>query len=306
MAGVLTEVWVRTIEEVLFAKNNEFLRASVNHDAFVVNKVVHVPQAGSLPGVTKNRTQFPAPVVSRDDTTLDYELDSFSVDPVRIGRIEEVQISYAKRQSVMSQHMNKLNDLIAREGIFNWASDLGANQVRTTGTDSTLNLPVGATGTRKKTVIEDLAKVAQTMDDQDVSDDGRWLMLPSKMYYELFTIQDLIRDDIIGETTLPDAVIRKILNFNIIKRSSNTVVKYDNAGTPQRKAVGAAATSDANFGAIAWQVDAVATALGEIAVFADEGSATMMGDVISADVLSKTTKLRSDEAGIVTLIQAAS
>lgn len=303
--AVLTQAWVRTIEDVLFAKNNEFLRASVNHDQFVVNATVHVPQAGSLPGVTKNRTVFPAPVISRDDTTLDYDLDSFSVDPVRIGRIEEIQVSYAKRQSVMSQHMNKLTDLIAKEGIFNWASDLGTHQVRTTGSDSDKNLPVGAIGTRKKVTIDDLAVVAQTMDDQDVSDDGRWLMLPSKMYYELFTIQDLIRDDIIGETTLPDAVIRKILNFNIIKRSSNTVVKYDDAGTPQRKAVGAAATDDANFGAIAWQVDAVATALGEIVVFSDEASATMMGDVISADVLSKTTKLRSDEAGIVTLIQAA-
>lgn len=305
MAGVLTEVWVRTIQEVLFARNNEFLRASVNHDAFVVNKTVHIPQAGSLPGVTKNRTVFPAPVISRDDTTLDYDLDSFSVDPVRIGRIEEVQISYAKRQSVMSQHMNKLMDLIAREGIFNWASDTAVNQVRTTGATSTTNLPKGATGSRKKVILADLATVAQTMDDQDIPDDGRWLMLPSKMYYELFTIQDLIRDDIIGEITLPAAAIKKILNFNIIKRSSNTVVKYDNVSTPQRKAVGAAETTDANFGAIAWHVDSVATALGAIEVFADEKSATMMGDVISADVLSKTTKLRTDEAGIVTLIQAA-
>ena len=90
MAGVLTEVWVKTIQEVLFAKNNEFLRASVNHDAFVVNKTVHVPQAGSLPGSVKNRTPFPAEVKDRNDTTLDYDLDSFSVDPVRIGRIEEV------------------------------------------------------------------------------------------------------------------------------------------------------------------------------------------------------------------------
>ena len=304
MAGVLTEVWVKTIQEVLFAKNNEFLRASVSHDAFVVNKTVHVPQAGSLPGVTKNRTVFPAPVISRDDTTLDYDLDAFSVDPVRIGRIEEVQISYAKRQSVMSQHMMKLMDLIAKEGIFNWASDTAANQVRTTGATGNDNAPKGATGNRKKVLLEDIAKVAEVMDDQDVPDDGRWLMLPSKMYYELFTIQDLIRDDIIGETTLPAAAIKKILNFNIMKRSSNTVVKYDEQATPQRRAVGAAVASDDNFGAIAWHVDFVATALGSIEVFADEKSATMFGDVISADVLSKTTKLRTDEAGIVTLIQA--
>ncbi len=303
--AVQTEIWVRDIKEVLFAKNNEFLRASVNHDAFVVNKTVHVPQAGSLPGAVKNRTIFPAAIIERDDTTLDYELESFSVDPVRIGRIDEVQISYAKRQSVMKQHLNILMDIIAKEGIFNWASDLGPNQVRTTGADSTRNLPVGATGTRKKLTVEDLASVTQVFDDQNVPDDGRWIMLPSKMYQEFFTITELIRDDIIGKTTLPTGVLNKILNFNVIKRSSNTVVKYSNDATPQRKAVGAAATNDANFGAIAWHPDFVATALGSIEVFANERDAPNYGTIISADVLSKTTKLRTDEAGIVTLIQAA-
>ena len=304
--AVETQAWVGDIQEKLFAGPNSFLRLSVNHDQFVVNKTVHVPQAGSLPGATKNRTVFPAAVIDRDDTTLDYDLDSFSIDPVRIGRIEEVQISYAKRTSIMFQHQNILNDIIAREGIFNWASDLSGNQVRTTGSDSTINGPTGSSGTRKEITVKDLSTVAQVMDDQDVPDDGRWLLLPSKMYYEVFSILELIREDIIGTTTLPDAALKKVLNFNIMKRSSNTVVKYDNTGgNPQRRAVGAAPASDDNFGAIAWQVDFVATALGAISLFADEGAATMYGDVISADVLSKTTKLRTDQAGIVTLVQAA-
>ncbi len=303
--AVQTEIWVRDIQEVLFAKNNEFLRASVNHDAFVVNKTVHVPQAGSLPGAVKNRTVFPAAIIDRDDTTLDYELDSFSVDPVRIGRIDEVQISYAKRQSVMKQHLNILMDIIAKEGIFNWASDTADNQVRTTGATSTINLPKGATGSRKKLTVQDLAQVTQVLDDQDVPDDGRWIMLPSKMYQEFFTITELIRDDIIGKTTLPTGVLNKILNFNVIKRSSNTVVKYNNDSTPLRKAVGAAGAADDNFGAIAWHKDFVSTALGAIEVFANEKDAPNYGTIISADVLTKTSKLRTDEAGIVTLIQAA-
>lgn len=303
--AVLTEIWVRDIEEVLFAKNNEFLRASVSHDAFVINKTVHVPQAGSLPGAVKNRTVFPAAIIDRSDTTLDYDLDSFSVDPVRIGRIEEVQISYAKRQSIMKQHLNILMDIIAREGIFNWASDLAANQVRTTGATSIINLPPGATGSRKKLTVQDLAQLTQVLDDQNVPDTGRWLMLPSKMYQEFFTITELIRDDIIGKTTLPEGVLNKVLNFNVIKRSSNTVVKYNDDVTPQRKAVGAASASDDNFGAIAWHPDFVATALGAIEVFTNEKDAPNYGTILSADVLSKTTKLRTDEAGIVTLIQAA-
>ena len=297
--AVQTEVWVRDIEEVLFAENNQFLRASVNHDAFVVNKTVHVPQAGSLPGATKNRTVFPAPILDRADTTLDYDLDSFSVDPVRIGRIDEVQISYQKRQSVMKQHLNILTDIIALEGIFNWASDTGANQVRTTGSTADDNLPPQATGVRKRLTVVDIKNLAKKMDEQNVPDKERWLLLPAAMYYENFTINDLIKSDIAGILTLPTGVANKILGFNVMKRSETVI--YDNS--PVRKAVGAAPANDDNFGGIAWHVDFVATALGAIEVFANEKDAPNYGTVISADVLSKTTKLRTDEAGIVTLIQ---
>lgn len=303
--AIQKEAWIADIQKVLFAGNNEFLRKSVSHDAFVDNLTVHVPQAGSLPGATKNRTVFPAPIIGRTDTTLDYNLDTFDVDPVRVGRVEEIQVSYAKRQSVMSHHIDLLLDLMAKEGIFNWASDAGANQVRTTGSTSATNNPPGSTGSRKKLIIADLATLAQVMDDQNVPDDGkRWIMLPSPMYYELFTIQDLIRDDIVESKTLPTASLKKILNFNFMKRASNQMVIYDNVTIPQRKAIGAAASSDDNFGAIAWHENFVATALGAIEVYENTKDATHYGDVISADVLSKTTKLRTDQAGIVTIVQA--
>lgn len=302
--AIQKEVWIRDIQDVLFAGNNEFLRKSVSHDAFVENKTVHVPQAGSLPGATKNRTVFPAPILDRVDTDLNYDMDTFDVDPVRVGRIDEIQVSYAKRQSIMKQHINLLLDLMAKDGIFNWASDTGANQVRTTGSTSSTNNPPGSTGSRKKIKIADLATLAQVMDDQNIPDDGkRWIMLPSPMYYELFTIQDLIRDDIIESKSLPTASLKKILNFNFMKRASNQMVIYDNVTTPQRKAVGAAAASDDNFGAIAWHEDFVSTALGAITVYENLADATLYGDVISADVLSKTQKLRTDEAGLVTIIQ---
>lgn len=303
MATITKEIWSRDIKEILFSQNNEFLRKSVSHDAFVSFKTVHIPQAGSLPGAVKNRTIFPAPIVNRTDTTLDYTLDSFSVDPVRIGRIEEVQNSYQKRQSVMGQHLNILKDIIALEGIFNWASDTAVNQVRTSGSTASDNLPPGASGSRKKLTVNDIKNLAKTMDKQNVPDKGRWLLLPADLYYEIFTIQELIKADIAGALTLPLGVANKILGFSVIKRSETVI--YDNAGTPQRKAIGAAGSSADNFGGIAWHSDFVATALGAVEVFENEKDAVQYATVISADVLTKTTKLRTDQAGIVTLIQAA-
>ena len=301
--SLLKEVWVQDIQEVLFSGQHEFLRKSVNHDAFVTDKKVHVPQAGSMPGATKNRSSFPATIVERTDTDLDYNLDSFTTDPIRVRRLDEIQTSYAKRQSVLKQHMNILLDRMDREGIFSWSASLGANIVRTTGTTATDNLAPGATGSRKKVIVDDIKRLAKLMDRQNVPDEGRYLMLPPEMYYELFTNSDLIKSDIIGEITLPSAVVKKILTFNIMKRSDVGV--YDNAGTPAVKAIGAATATTDNLVAIAWHQDFVSSALGEIFIFDEKDSATNYGDILSAQVEFATKILRTSEAGVLALVQSA-
>lgn len=304
MADVRTEVWVEDIEEVLFAGRTDFLRKSVSHDQFVEDITVHVPQAGSLPGAQKNRTTFPAPIIKRADTLLDYDLDNYTIDPVIIRNLEEIQSSYAKRVSVMEQHMNILKDRMAVEGAFEWASNLEKNQILTTGNTTANIAPPGGTGNRKALTISDLARAATVLDEAHMPDDGRFMLIPPKLYYQLFTIQDLIRDDIMGEITLPPAVIKRVMLFNFIKRAGGTI--YDNAGVnPQKKAVGAASANDDNFSAIGWHQSAVSAALGGITVFEDLQNPVMYGDVISAEVNFAIKKLRTDEAGIVTIIQAA-
>lgn len=303
MADVRTEVWEDDLQEVLFAGRTEFLRHSVSHDAFVDNITVHVPQAGSLPGAQKNRTIFPAPILKRPDTLLDYDLDNYTLDPVAIRNLEEIQSSYAKRVSVMNHHMEILKDRMAVEGNFEWGSNLATNQVRTSGSSETDIAPPGGTGPRKKITINDLAKAAQKLDDQFMPDTGRFLLIPPAMYYQLFTINDLIQGDVMGETTLPAAVIKRVMLFNFIKRPGGVI--YTDAATPQKKAVGAAGAADDNFGAIGWHESAVSSALGDITVFEQQGDPTMFGDVLSAEVNFAIKKLRADEAGIVTIIQAA-
>ncbi len=303
--AVQTEDWAKDIQEQLFSGMNEFLRFSVNHDQFINNRTVHVPQAGSIPGATKNRTIIPASVLQRDDTTLDYDLDEYTTDPIVIQDIEEVETSYAKRMSVMGHHINVLMDRIAAEGLFDWGSDLAANQVRTTGTLVDDNLPPSATGDRRRLTVVDFKNIAKTMDDQNVPDDGkRWILLPPAMYYEIFTINDLIKSDIAGKLTLPEGVANTILGFKVIKRTGGVI--YDNSGTPLRKAIGSASVGDDNFSGIAWHGDFVATAQSGVKVFDNQAEATLYGDVISSLIRAKTTKLRTDQAGIVTLVQASS
>ena len=301
--AIQQELWIEDIQEVLFSGSNAFLTKSTSHDAFVENKTVHVPQSGAMPAAQKNRNVVPAVVTERVDTTLDYNLDEYTTDPILLRDIDEIQSSYAKRQSIMRQHINILNDRMAEEGAFQWSSDTAANQVRTTGSLVGDNLAPGATGTRKRLTVVDIKNLAKLMDEQNVPDDGRFLLLPAAMYYEIFTINDLIKSDIAGALTLPDAVANKILGFNVIKRSATVI--YDNAGTPQRKAVGGASATSDNFGGLAWHQDFVANAMGTIKIFDKYNDPLMYGDVFSAMILQRSTKLRTDEAGITTLSQSA-
>ena len=96
------EIWVKSIIEGLFA-NNTFAARSVDHSEFVNEKTVHVPNAGAAPNVEKNRTVFPANVTERKDVDLIYQMDEFTVDPVRIPHAEQVELSYNKRESVTRQ-----------------------------------------------------------------------------------------------------------------------------------------------------------------------------------------------------------
>ncbi len=301
--AIQKEVWVRDIQEQLFAGKSEFLRMSTSHDEFVEDKTVHVPQAGTIPGATKNRAIVPAVIKKRTDTDLSYNLDDYTTDPIYIDDIDEIQTSYAKRESVLKQHVNVLKDRLALETLHDWSTDsTAANQIRTTGVAVNTNLPPGAAGTRNKLTVADLASVAKVLDEANVPDDGRVLILPPAMYYEIFTINDLIKSDIAGKLTLPEGVAGRILGFDVIKR--NGTVIYDDTGTPILKAVGAASAGDDNFGGLAWHPEFVSFAKGAIKMFDNIDDPTLYGSVYSALVLAAGKKLRSDEAGIVNLIQA--
>ena len=113
------EIWVKSIIEGLFA-NNTFASRSVDHSEFVNNKTVHVPNAGAAPNVEKNRDTFPAKVTERKDVDLTYQMDEFTVDPVRIPHADQVELSYNKRESVTRQSRRKLAQDIYDSIIYNW------------------------------------------------------------------------------------------------------------------------------------------------------------------------------------------
>ena len=300
-----SEVWVNDIEEKLF-EGSEFVNRSMNHDAFIVNSTVHVPQSGTIPAVEKNRSSFPATAAERTDTELTYSVDSFTTDPIRVGDFDDLQTSYAKRQSVMSQHIEKISEEIGTQTAFNWAPEGNNTKViLTTGASTSLG-PDGVTA-RKKIVTADIAGAAQKLDKDKVSPTGRFLLMELSMYYELFSIEELTRKDFMDRTSLPAGVIDRLFGFNIMVRPTTVIYDVSTPATPALEAIGAAADANSSFGCIGWQQNYVAKALGSTGVFLDENDPLHYGSVMSAEVALGSSVLRNDTrvSGVVAIAQSA-
>lgn len=297
-----TEVWVTDIMETLFYEN-EFLNLAVDHSAYVVNKVVHVPQAGGKPNVVKNRTEDVADLNKRTDTELIYSLDNYTTDPFLVKDVEDLQTSYAKRQSVMGQHIATIGDVIAVETLQKWAVNGSVSHVlRTTGAAEAMLPNSTASGTRNLLTFPDIARAAARMDLDKVPKAGRFGVIPTAMFYGLFQDKELVNQQAnVGVDMLTLGVVAKLFNFNLITRGE--VVRYTSAESNNIRTQSAANAATDCAGAVFYSRFMVSQALGEIKMYYNPGEARSYGDIMSGEVNHAANFLRTENVGRVSIAQ---
>jgi len=302
--AILTEVWARDIAEKLFPVDS-FVMQSVSDDAWVNNKTVHRPQAGALPAVEINRSSFPATSVQRTDTDNSYDMDEFTSDPTLIRDIEEVEVSYAKRQSVLQNHISQLNVKIANQIAYRWAASGAANILRTTGSNTAANTPA-ATGLRKMLTLNDLLIAKNTFDDMDVPADGRFILLPATMFNNLVNAEKtiLLSSDFRSDATVKDGMVTKIFGFNIFTRGRENVLRYSNAGTPVVIAPSTAGAATDNAAALLWHKNFVAKAKGAVKVYSDIDKPEYYGSVFSSMARAGGQKIYTTQTGVLAIVEA--
>jgi Phage capsid protein len=302
--AIQREIWENHIEGNLF-KNNEFLMASVDASQFVLQgKVVHIPQAGVLPNVAINRTVLPATVVQRTDTDVTYSLDEYSTDPILIPNADLFELSYNKRESILSEHEASLRQAIADNLLFDWApTGTTGLVIRTSGASVATTLD-GTTGNRAKFVVADLKNAQNHLNKQNVPMEGRYALMSSDMLQQLTDDMSATQyRDFSAAFDAKDGVLGKLFGFNIMMRSN--VVTYNNATAPIVNTVGATPAATDNDGILCWQTGAVERAVGQITFFEKIGDPTYYGDVYSLCVRMGGRIRRSDAKGIVAIVQAA-
>ena len=124
------ELFTTVIQENVFP-NNSFLKRATDHSQYVSYlqgngktagaAVVHVPQAGALPLVTKNRASFPVNGIQRADTDLTYNIDEYSVAPFMLEYSEALTVAYDKAASLMYAMTNVLKQTIGNQSLYKCA-----------------------------------------------------------------------------------------------------------------------------------------------------------------------------------------
>lgn len=305
--ALIKEIWVNQVVETL-NQDAAFISSSVDHSAYIAFGTVHVPQSGANPNVLVNPTSFPLTISPRTDTDRTYLMNQYALEPTLIGNLDALQVSYDKKNSVIGQQISTLVERIGTQVAYTWSPTGASNVVVTTGTAGS-SLAPGATGTRKMVTLADVANCAKKLDKDNVPRIGRKLLMNSDMFWELFTISEVVRASYNGfqNNVLANGTIAQLFGFDIIMRPTVSIYTVT---TNVPKAVGAATATTDNLGCIAFHTSTVSRALGAINPMYDagdngNGKPEYLGSIFNMEVMLGSAILRADMKGVCALVQVA-
>jgi hypothetical protein len=303
--ALIKEIWVNQVVETL-NQDAAFLPYSVDHSQYIAFGTVHIPQSGANPTVLLNPTSFPLTIAPRVDADRTYSMDRYALEPTIVDNLDALQVSYDKKNSVIGQQISTLVERAGTQVAYNWSATGAANIVYTTGAAGT-SLAPSATGTRKTIALVDIANLAKKLDKDNVPKVGRKLLMNSDMFWELFTISEVVRASYNGfqVNALANGIVAQLFGFDIMMRP--TVSVYANSATVPKAVTAAGAATD-NLACIAWHTSTVSRAMGTINPLFDEGSngngkPEYLGSVFNMEMMLGAAILRDDMKGVAALVQ---
>jgi hypothetical protein len=301
--AVQKEVWENFIAENLY-KSYSWIKRSKDRSANVLsNAVVHIPQAGARPKTSKNRENFPIPIVRRNDDDITYPIDELSTESTHIPDADKVELSYDKISSVYMDHVNQLSEDSAKDILDRWYPSLARCIKRTTGTAVASHLS-GSTGNRKRLLAVDIstAKTQLIIDTRRETGD-RSIILSEEMYNQLKadpTVTNKDTMDSVGAVWRNGDLVG-LHGFDIIR--TNVTGRYDNTATPVKRdyTLAGAATDNDVVLLIDWQY--AHHALGTPKFFEGKDDVHFQGDIYNALIRFGGRLERKNQEGVVAIVQ---
>lgn len=294
-------IWLKHLVELLFA-NNVFLMKAFNADVFVLQgKFVHIPNASGIPSVTKNRAKgFNSQVKVIEDSDLKFAIDEFSTEIVMMPNADKYELSYDKRDSLLSRSKNALSDAIAKSFIKAWSPTKADRIIETTGKSVKSHIQ-GTTGDRKSFCRADVLAVKVMMDNENIPQSDRYMLIDAVMYAQLLEdLTEVQANSFLASADAQNGVLGKLYGFSFMMRSD--AARYTQAKAPKGIDEEVVATDCA--AALAWHKDYVCRAVGEHELFEHENSPYLLGDGYAFLVRAGGEKMSKDELGVFAIKQA--
>lgn len=322
MMSVTPEIWTDYIVGNLFKTGNDFILDSIDESQYVIGcGVVHIPQAGSPAGVKRNRQSLPATITRRKDVDVTYVLDEFTTDPRLITNIEQVELSYDKMESCMSEDMSYLRQILADSMLYNWKPKYFIKA----SSEKAAKNRIHGTGLRTGVCTDDFEKAKTIFNKWGIPEEDRFVILPTEMYSQLCNdVRKATQDNLSAVYNPVTGKLEALEGFKIRQRqtvllasnstltavSGNQYFKWTSADltyTPEdyedivMEVKDAAATSCCV--GLFWSKSKVARAIGVTEMFDDKGNPLYYGDIYSFLQRMGGRLRRGDAKGVLGIIQ---
>lgn len=143
--GLEKQVWIADIQENPIP-DNSFVFASEDKSEHVENNVLNLAEAGIEPTTYENffdgNPDAELPIANIEDIPHSVPLNIYSTEVTRHRKLEEVELQYNKRQSIINRHKNSIAKGLGRRAAHSWAPDAdgGLNKLFNLGaTDSVID-----------------------------------------------------------------------------------------------------------------------------------------------------------------------
>nr|DAW79295.1 MAG TPA: Major capsid protein [Caudoviricetes sp.] len=259
MAGLQTEVWIAGIKENPIP-NNSFVYQSVDLSQYVEHNKLHLAEAGVEPAVHEDyfaTANNPLPVTDITDIGNEVVLHTYSTEQTRHRELQDIELAYDKRSSVIQRHRISLAKNIGKRAAYAWApkQDGAGNKV--------CNLSAN------DSVIDAIIDLKQFMEENDILE-GINICFTPEHFARIRKEDKRLYKDIMNE--------KQMYGINVFQYSQNPL--YDGT-TKEKKPFGSVKASSDKRASFMWVTSEVFRCFGDVKMYATLRDAGLQADAIS-------------------------
>ena len=258
MEGLQTEVWIAGIKENPIP-NNSFVYQSVDLSQYVEHNKLHLAEAGVEPTVHEDyfaTANNPLPVANIEDIANEVVLHTYSTEQTRHNELQEIELSYDKRSSVIQRHRTSLAKNIGKRAAWAWAPQKNNewNKVLTlTANDS---------------ILDAIIDIKSFLEGKDIYD-GINICLNADHFARIRKEDKKLYKDILNEEQM----------YGIKVFQYNQTPLYTKTG--EKKPFGATKDTEDKQSSFVWVTDEVFRCFGDVKMYPTLRDSGLQGDTIS-------------------------